>query len=193
MSKKMSAIRLAKLEKVVTALQPTLESTIARSIGELKGGRCVSLNGLGTVELKKLGFDARLVGGKAAFSFNKGKRGIIDYGYQPNPFHPYAEEGIQSFEGHAWIEIRRLGVIVDFTLPALKGTMLADNLRNGINDTEFRLSSKAIVPMNDITTFNELYDNFKIGYHYKRSKDTTDYVEYLADLFLEMHDLGRIL
>lgn len=181
----MHAIRLAKLEKAVTALQPILESTIARIIGELKGGRCVSLNGLGTVELKKLGFDARLVGGKSAFSFNKGKRGIIDYGYHSNPYHPYADEGIQSFEGHAWIEIKKLGVIVDFTLPALKETMLADNRLNGISDTEFRLSSKPIVQMSDVTTFNDLFENFRIGYHYKRSAEATEWVQSMADLLLE--------
>ena len=62
------------------------------------GGNCVVLTKIGHDLLTKAGYSVRVAGGKAAFSINRGKWGIVDFGYSPTLDIPGT-----SAIGHFWL------------------------------------------------------------------------------------------
>jgi hypothetical protein len=169
MSAKLKAIKLLKLQAVVEDITISVNDTF----GGLTAGNTsrIAINNYSLKALVAAGFGAKLVSGKAAFGVNKGKHGVIHFGFSKveDTTHFADDSPIRNFHGHAWIDIKNLDVIVDFTLLSMKSGMLADNAKRGIVDSDYKLSNKVIVPKSENKTFARLYDSNDIGYHYRRN------------------------
>lgn len=177
---KMQAIKLSKLNKLLNEIYPEMQATSIKA-GELGGintelGNCVLINGMTCQRLLDNGFNAKLVGGKAAFSVNKGKHGVLDFGYsQRGEAITPSGEMLHGYRGHCWIEIKKLNVIVDLTLPHLEQTFIHNNRQLGISDNEFKLSKSMVVSMDETQTWDKLLDG-ALGYHYQRNSNDSEFV-----------------
>jgi hypothetical protein len=173
MSAKLKAIKRVKLQAVVDDITMSVNETFSGlSAGDASS---IAINNFAIKALVEAGFGAKLVSGKAAFGVNKGKNGVIDYGFSKieDTANYVADSPIRNFHGHAWIDIKNLDVIVDFTLLSMEAGMLADNEKRDIVDSDYQLTNKVIVPKSENKTFARLYDYYDIGYHYSRTdKDT---------------------
>ena len=169
MSAKHKAIKLLKLQNIVDDITINVNETF----GDITSGNTssIAINNYAVKALVAAGFGAKLVSGKAAFGVNKGKNGVINYGFskiEDSP-HDTTVNPTRIFHGHAWIDIKNLDVIVDFTLLSMELRMLTNNLKRGVIDSDYKLSNKVIVPKSENKTFARLYDNYEIGYHYNRN------------------------
>lgn len=90
-------------------------------------GLCASLTRIGYDLLSKAGFPLRIAGGKAAFGINKGKWGIMDFGYSP-----YFPAPGTAYIGHFWLVADEPEWIIDFTLMFLKETMFTSDQERGL-------------------------------------------------------------
>jgi hypothetical protein len=176
MNAKLKAIKLLNLQAVVDDITININDTFG-GITASNTSR-IAINNYAVKALVAAGFGAKLVSGKAAFGVNKGKHGVIHYGFSKieDKTHHVAESSINNFHGHAWIDIKNLDVIVDFTLLSMKSGMLLDNAKSGIVDSDYKLSNKVIVSKSENKTFARLYDNYEIGYHYSRNERGTELV-----------------
>ena len=120
-------------------------------------GKCISTAKITHAELTKRGIPCQLVGGRAAFSFNKGRFGIIDYGYDQKA----AISGHKI--GHFWIESGEY--IIDTTLRHLKSEAHKDDMMRGLPPAEFKLSTKMVLRKREVSTYRQLYRG-KLGWHY---------------------------
>lgn len=124
-----------------------------------EGGLCVLAARLAYERLTELGVtDLRVVGGKALFSVNKGRHGLIDYGYSTN------NSLVGRRIGHYWLEHKEKGVI-DFSLAYLKNVFLRDNKKRGITDNTFELGGRILLSFDRLSSYDELL-NGAIGHHY---------------------------
>ena len=123
-----------------------------------EGGLCVLAARLAYEHLTDLGVkDLRVVGGKALFSLNKGRHGLIDFGYSTNSL-------VGRQVGHYWVEHKEKGVI-DFSLAYLKKMFVKDNERRGVTDNTFELDGRILLPFYRLSSYDELLSG-AIGYHY---------------------------
>lgn len=179
-TKKMQEIKLLKLNKLLESIYPELQAISIKS-GEFVGvqtnlGNCVIINGMACQRLLDNGFNAKLVGGKAAFSVNKSKFGVLDFGYsQRGKALTASGETNIGFLGHCWIEIKKLGVIVDLTLPHLEQVFINNNRQLGIAENEYKLTKKMVIPIFEVKSWNALMQG-ELGYHYLRNSQDTDFV-----------------
>lgn len=191
---KMAAIKLAKLKSLLPVIQTEVKALTADLVSiipdiDIRLANCVLVNNLAANRLQEAGFkEARFVAGVAAFGVNKGKFGVIDHGYSNNALmmDGTTVQEANGFNGHAWVELPKLGVIVDLTLPNLEQAMLRDNANRGLTDTDFLLSKDMIVSMASTTTFEDLLDNYRIGHHYRRNAAMTEFAQSHIELLASM-------
>lgn len=205
---KVQAIKLAKLDQLIKDVEPVIRAQIdeyqaqteqervRNSIAsqapliDMKMMNCVLLNGLFHKRLIDNDFPtARLVAGKAVFGVSTEKYGVIDYGYQNeiNAQHLGKHPGMGgNFDGHCWIEIKKLGVVVDLTLRDLKRTMIKDNQLRGINETAYSLPvNKLVIPMEEMTTRQAIVDG-STGYMYSQTGKDTEFAVHHFELLLDI-------
>lgn len=120
-------------------------------------GKCLSNTKITYSELKKREIPCRVAGGRAAFSFNLGRFGIIDYGYDEKP----ALGGKKI--GHFWIISG--DYLIDTTLRHLKSEAIQDDVMRSLPPSEFLLDDRMVLRRKDISTYKQLYDG-KLGWHY---------------------------
>lgn len=144
------------LKDVYQQIEPILIEIMERN-GEGSGGLCIGAAKLAYPLLKEKGIEVRVAGGRAAFSVNKGKWGILDYGYDSNPI----SNGL--FVGHFWL-VCEFGII-DLSLPLLKEVMRKDNLRRGLSNQSFKLKERMLILRSQNSKFATLFEG-KIGWHY---------------------------
>ena len=120
-------------------------------------GKCMASARITHDELKARGIPCRIAGGRAAFSFNKGRFGIIDYGYDEKP----AIAGKKI--GHFWIVTG--DYVVDPTLRFLKEEAWNDDMMRGLPPSQFLLDDRMVVRKRDLSTFKQLHAG-KLGWHY---------------------------
>ncbi|ELA6601887.1 transglutaminase domain-containing protein [Vibrio alginolyticus] len=161
-----------------------MNTTFNGNIPVTKGGICIPLATLGQAALKERGIDAKLVGGKAAFGFNMGSYGALDFGFTQNLFMPYAHEGIESFNGHAWLEFVGMDAVIDFAMPELPRLVAISNAEMGIiehEDIELDVT-KLVIKRSEMVT-ELVRQKPMLGYYYtKPVKSITERVHHLADL-----------
>ncbi len=193
-SKKAQAVK-AELERIVAVVyevysevkaqyDTAMNTTFNGNIPAMKGGICIPLATLGQAALKKRGIDAKLVGGKAAFGFNMGSYGVVDFGYTQNLWMPYAHEGIESFNGHAWLEVEGIDAVIDFAMPELPQLIKLSNAKMGISGhDEIQLDiNKLLVRRSEMVTAQVRHKPM-LGYYYtKPVARITERVHQLADL-----------
>ena len=121
------------------------------------GGLCVLAASLGLAALRERGESVRIAGGRAAFSVNKTRFGMLDFGYSDNSM-------VGRYIGHFWL-VHQYGII-DFSLPYLKETFEKDNARRGIAGGPIKLPSQMLIPTGKLQTYAALYKG-KIGWHYQ--------------------------
>ncbi|WP_375321668.1 hypothetical protein [Aliivibrio logei] len=66
-----------------------MNATFGGSSPVTRGGICIPLAVFGQAVLKGYGVETKIVGGKAAFGFNMGAYGVIDFGYTQYLWMPY--------------------------------------------------------------------------------------------------------
>lgn len=123
-------------------------------------GICVALTKVGYDLLTKAGYSLRVAGGKAAFSVNHGKWGVVDFGYSPTLDIPGT-----SAIGHFWLVADEPGWIIDFTLLFLKDLVHQSDLERCLPEQIIKLPMTSIVPLTKNSTFDILMRG-KIGWHY---------------------------
>lgn len=193
-SKKAQAVK-AELERIVAVVyevysevkaqyDTAMNTTFNGNIPAMKGGICIPLATLGQAALKKRGIDTKLVGGKAAFGFNTGSYGALDFGFTHNLFMPYAHEGIESFNGHAWLEVDGMDAVIDFSMPELPTLVAISNAEMGITgheDIELDVT-KLVIKRSEMVTAQVRHKPM-LGYYYtKPVASITERVHQLADL-----------
>ena len=136
-------------------------------------GNCVALTKIGYDLLTKAGYSVRVAGGKAAFSINRGKWGIVDFGYSPTLDIP----GTRAI-GHFWLVDDKFEWIIDFTLPFLKDIVHQSDIERFLSAQPFQLPCTTIVPFAKNSPFDTLMRG-KIGWHYQEIANRGD------DVFLE--------
>ncbi|GAL07904.1 hypothetical protein JCM19237_284 [Photobacterium aphoticum] len=195
----MKAIKLAKLKKLLPVLRQEIKAKIDEKAAHAQvmlpaGGpaaaaaySCLVINSLMTDALIEHGFShARMVAGKAAFGVNKGKFGVLDYGYsqQADTLNVLGLAGDENtFYGHAWIEIPDLKIIVDALLPELQTILAMDNSMRGFNDNTCLLSKDMIVESSNTISFAKIIDEFAIGHHYQKNAELTESANIRIDNF----------
>lgn len=136
---------------------------------KIGAGLCAFLTRIGHDLLSKAGFPLRIAGGKAAFGVNKGKWGIMDFGYSP-----YFPAPGTAYIGHFWLVADEPEWIIDFTLMFLKETMFTSDQERGLPRQPVNLRTNVIVPIRKLSSFDELMAG-KMGWHYQeipgRDKD----------------------
>jgi hypothetical protein len=186
-----------RLVAVVAEVYPHVKKHYDEALGDLdtaqKGGACIPMSLIGQVELEKRGIKAEIVGGRAAFGFNMGKFGVVDFGYQgDHNWMPFADEGIQSFNGHAWLEVEGVDAVIDLSLPMLPESILRSNAAMGIQECEEYMldTSKLVVRRSEMIT-ESVRQTAKLGYYYSKPiKDITQRVHTLSEL--SRRDLWRL-
>lgn len=186
MNPKVKAIKIKKATELMSGAVSELQQAylsmaepMARNegvTGDLLIGSCVGVNYLACQKLIDNGFNARFVGGNAAFRLNKGEHGVMVFGYTGNMdvLMPSGNEfdGV-GFLGHAWVEIRNLDLIVDITLAHLKQHMIQDNAHRGIVCDEYLLSpNRVVVPRSELITKEKIISG-AVGYHYAPNSSST--------------------
>ncbi|WP_367971196.1 hypothetical protein RJD38_08095 [Vibrio scophthalmi] len=181
---RITAIVVEAYPEVKTRYDAAMNATYAGKNPVTRGGICIPLALFGQAVLKERGIDPKLVGGKAAFGFNMGSYGAIDFGYPQNLWMPYAHEGIESFNGHAWLEIEGMDAVIDFALPELPQLIHLTNAEMGISGhDEIQLDiNKLLVRRSEMVTAQVRHKPM-LGYYYtKPVASITERVHQLADL-----------
>ena len=173
---KKKQVAFDKLVDVVQRVNPVVQERFKAHIDSLRididsaGGACITLSELAQNALLDHGIEAQIVGGRAAFGFNTGKWGSLDFGFNDsNIFHPYAEEGIQSFVGHSWLEVDDFDVVIDFSLPHLSRLIALSNQAMGITaEQEILIDiNRIIIHRNEMQTL-AIREVTMIGYYYSK-------------------------
>ena len=141
-------------------------------------GICVALTKIGYDLLTKAGYPVRVAGGKAAFSVNRGKWGIVDFGYSPTMNIPGTSE-----IGHFWLVADEPEWIIDFTLLFLKNLVHLSDRERSLPEQIIQLPVTTIVPFRKNNQFDTLMKG-KIGWHYLeipgRGQDV--FLDYIPDI-----------
>lgn len=127
-------------------------------------GLCVSFTKIGHDILTREGLNVRIAGGRAAFSVNKGQWGIIDFGY--SQALDVRRDPRVGYIGHFWLVLDQEQVIIDFTMMTLKELVHDSDRFMGLPLQPFNLRKGVIIPMNKVSSFDELKRG-KIGWHYQ--------------------------
>lgn len=128
-------------------------------------GICVALTRISYQLLTEAGYNLRIAGGKAAFSVNSGRWGLVDFGYSPTMNIP----GTDAI-GHFWLVDDEQQWIIDFTLLFLKDLVHQSDIERGLPKQIIKLPKKTIIPMDQVSSLEELMDG-KIGWHYSEIKN----------------------
>ncbi|MBD0788184.1 hypothetical protein HUO09_17655 [Vibrio sp. Y2-5] len=159
-------------------------------------GGCVYLNYLLCEKLKSYGYDAKLIGGGASFSFNSGQWGLIEYGQiDQTLLNGLNADGSayngSSFIGHCWVEIQSLGVLVDATLMHLKSVFDIDNQQRGLPTESYELDSDKIVyELSELHSHEEVFSGV-IGCYYKAIDIFTAQVENLLKITIDQINICK--
>lgn len=157
------------LVAAVNEMSSLVDQRMAGVLGAgLVGGDCVFMAIFGKELLAERGIATTLVGGRAAFGFNRGKFGVIDFGYPGNHnFHPHAQDGIESFIGHAWLEVD--DVVIDFSFPNLQKLVRVSNEASGIaGHDEVEIDTSQIVIRRDEMVSENVRQETMLGRYYSR-------------------------
>jgi hypothetical protein len=181
---RITAIVIDAYPEVKAQYDAAMNATFGGSSPVTKGGICIPLAVFGQAVLKEHGVETKIVGGKAAFGFNMGGYGVIDFGYTQNLLVPYAHEGIESFNGHAWLEVENMDAVIDFAMPELPQLIKLSNSEMGIfGHDEIQLDiNKLLVRRSEMVTAQVRHKPM-LGYYYtKPVASITKQVHQLADL-----------
>jgi hypothetical protein len=158
------------LVAAVNEISSLVDQRMAHLLGaDIVGGDCVFMAIFGKELLAERGIDTTLVGGRAAFGFNRGKFGVIDFGYPGNHnFHPHIEDGIESFIGHAWLEVDD-DVVIDFSFPNLQKLVRVSNEASGIvGHDAVEIDTSQIVIRRDEMVSENVRQETMLGRYYSR-------------------------
>ncbi|MGR5347149.1 hypothetical protein [Vibrio mediterranei] len=170
--------RLRKLPKLI-ALVDQVQSELSQKIHrfatdsgqEFLKTSCILFNSLAHERLVDNDFaDAKLVAGKSAFGFSKSQHGMIECIPNSGGIHLMYGGVSPGFQGHCWVTIPSMNVIVDLTLKDLNQRVLESNMQMGINDDEFLLEDTMIVSQEDLMSYDELCGG-AVGVYYESSAE----------------------
>ncbi|EKO3961471.1 hypothetical protein F2K62_002723 [Vibrio fluvialis] len=169
--KKNMELHFNKLVDAMTQLSPMIDAYI-NEISEhcpAVGGKCILRANITLDLLQERGFDKlKIVGGRAAFGFNNGSRGVLDYGYASDAFTVFSSDKKVNFNGHAWLEDTEYGFIIDPSIPELPSSINDTNQAMGIAEEPILLDVSRTVLRKEEIISDAVLRTPLIGYHYSK-------------------------
>jgi len=196
---KQRAIKLAKLNKAVKEITPLIFGNLDafRDLNKgaylvdkdaASGTSCVYVARKAQLLLADRGIDTVLVGGLAAFSVNKGRFGILDYGYSAKANTTSFANTDNPYHGHCWLEIKSLDVIVDLTTHKLKKTFEADSALRGITELDFNITTNPVFNKSESKSFDRLMSG-ELGRHYQSNREAHEELQWRLKAIPQLDEL----